>query len=461
MALTQTSRLELELRRLFKNSGSDFDTYAALCALVWDSAEQVLPPAHYRAWQARLEVYEEQYASGGPPMTPLTDSYSVLSSVLDLKVDGFDTIVSQFIRALKREPASPVLRKAGKLLDHLRRSRMGIYQQIGSWKSSLVVLRELVSGKEFRCQSVTGYRGAPGTLWFVRLVKAKSGKYLTLTTPYILLGVDAESWEAALQAELGERGMEVLFKSGHSRLCWHEFIFQAYCGHQQAAVFLTGLLDDPGSRPHSEGRGLAPVAGPASIPSIERALSQGQRRPLSESYPRATTSGDYLLRIDLMDTREEVYRCVRVPMGFSFAELHEVIQAAMDWDEAHSYEFLLEGLEVYQEELLEEVLGDRPELLVYRYDFEAEWNLKLSVLRDYDDSQGFASLVSAVGPAPPETCGGVIDFQRLLRALREPKTGDPNNFRDRVDADFDPWGCDLERISGRLNPRPWPSQSRA
>ncbi len=526
MASTQTSSLELSLRRALKKGKTDHLAYTELIAVLNQSVEEFLSPAQFQYWDSAVEEFGEEFMPSFPPMSPLTDSYFILFILLDLEIDDVGTTVAgQFVKNLKALPESSTRDKAFQVDENLHRSRMGIYEQLACDGHSTVVLKELVSGKQVRCDSLTGYEGAPGQLWFVRLCPPlkKSGNYLTLSTPYILRGATAAQWEAALRQELEATSLEELFKVGSSTLSWHEYIFQAYCGHQTDAIFLTGLLGDPSGRPHSEGRDLSPASRddlPIVGLRLNLALSHGKRKLLAQWFPQWSqefeperkgsravsltvdavraikekalegcstlrgqqlraarelnevldealeempdfedpelfeepeTDGDYLLRLDLMHTREEVCRFLRVPMSYSFLELHAAIQAAMQWDDMHLHEFLVDGIEADEDDILGDELVSRPEV-IYRYDFGDDWQVQVSVLRDYDESQRFASLICGRGPSPPEDCGGVIGFQLLLEALRDPDAEDPREFRDWVDPDYDVEHFDFERVNRRLLP---------
>jgi hypothetical protein len=64
-----------------------------------------------------------------------------------------------------------------------------------------VLLRELVTGREFSSLCSSGYSGRPGELWYVRLcppVFDVADYYVSVTTPYILTGFSKADWTAYL-----------------------------------------------------------------------------------------------------------------------------------------------------------------------------------------------------------------------------------------------------------------------
>ena len=47
------------------------------------------------------------------------------------------------------------------------------------------------------------------------------------------------------------------------------------------------------------------------------------------------------LRIDLIDSDPPIWREIEVPLAMTLKQLHAVIQATMEWEDAHLWEFTL------------------------------------------------------------------------------------------------------------------------
>jgi hypothetical protein len=78
------------------------------------------------------------------------------------------------------------------------------------------------------------------------------------TTPYILLQPGLAQWTAYFSRSLPQAAAparidayERHMKYGPTRRYWNDFVFEGYVNHQTEAIFLAGLPDVPGSRPHS------------------------------------------------------------------------------------------------------------------------------------------------------------------------------------------------------------------
>lgn len=151
------------------------------------------------------------------------------------------------------------------------------------------------------------------------------------------------------------------------------------------------------------------------------------------------------LRIQLRHTK--VWRCIAIPADATFAGLHNAIQEAFGWDDSHLYEFR-QGSDTlaaspYHESFdgspmpnaesvkLKRFLKKSAERCEYEYDFGDSWVHDIKVEEITVLPIGSPWLVDGEFTAPPEDCGGVPGYERLLEVYRTGK---------------DPWGEDPEEI---------------
>jgi hypothetical protein len=149
-------------------------------------------------------------------------------------------------------------------------TRMGIYETIDIISGAIMVVRDLVTGREMLVDAPTGYLGEEGELRFVRLgppVLPDEEYFTELTTPYILEGRSTKQWTTYLQSVMPETtvtndGTEstqiedrlaAVFKDDLGAMPWLEFVFQGFSNFEEDVIYLTGIPDDPASRPHGEG----------------------------------------------------------------------------------------------------------------------------------------------------------------------------------------------------------------
>jgi len=150
-----------------------------------------------------------------------------------------------------------------------------------------------------------------------------------------------------------------------------------------------------------------------------------------------------------------------VPGSATFAELHEIIQKAMGWENKESHEFrygtgtnlknviadpdedlLVEGKFENERELTLDQFFSRKKLplrMLYRYDFLEDWVHEL-VFEKKDSLEGgkknVPELLEGERACPPEDCGGAWGYMSALE-------GDV----DWMDDDYDPENFDFTAIN--------------
>ncbi|MGM0536823.1 MAG: plasmid pRiA4b ORF-3 family protein [Pseudomonadota bacterium] len=176
---------------------------------------------------------------------------------------------------------------------------------------------------------------------------------------------------------------------------------------------------------------------------------------------------DIRLRIELLDTDPLVWRRVLVPEQINLHRLHEVIQAAMGWEDCHLFEIECNG-RYYGEP---DDWSDRPIAVArnaklktiasrlkdstchYLYDFGDDWLHRIVV-----EATGLAEtnpcprLIDGAMACPPEDIGGIAGFEALKEAAAG--HGDENGamLLDAVGGHFDPETLDEEEIEFMLEP---------
>lgn len=188
------------------------------------------------------------------------------------------------------------------------------------------------------------------------------------------------------------------------------------------------------------------------------------------------------IRITLTDVAPPVWRRVQVPETVTLAALHDIIQAAMGWQDSHLHAFEVNnrryaggiqleggmgpfGERVYNEAnlRLRTVVERGVESFSYIYDFGDDWHHEIRIERANDgpDTGHLPRLLDGEGACPPEDVGGPPGYEMLLEALADP--GHPEHATMRAwfdDADIDPSVMDREAIEDRLAARRAPVWQR-
>ncbi len=213
----------------------------------------------FKDYYDKAAYAEDEYLTGGPPMSPLTSSYFTTWAFFDLQFGGDNETIGTCIL-----DASNELKLSSDMVEVIRlfqNSRMGIFSHCGR-DGHKVVLRELVSEEEFSCHVGSRYSGKKKQLWFVRRLPPLKDFFdysVIFTTPYVLPGNSKREWQAYMDRTLPKIGisdkreaLHQLMKYGLETNYWSEYIFLAYHHFQYDAIFLSGIPDVKKSLPHAD-----------------------------------------------------------------------------------------------------------------------------------------------------------------------------------------------------------------
>ena len=161
------------------------------------------------------------------------------------------------------------------------------------------------------------------------------------------------------------------------------------------------------------------------------------------------------LRIDLLDSDPPIWREVEVPLAITLRQLHGIVQAAMEWEDAHLWEFTFGrehiGSNRAAKLTLQDLLRPRVTKLGYTYDMGDCWEHQLTLTkpRPADPALVYPRYLAGENPAPPEDCGGIPGFYTQLEALADPNHPDHDGAKEWF-GDFDPNRFDERGIKNRL-----------
>src|SRR5260370_33131989 len=101
----------------------------------------------------------------------------------------------------------------------------------------------------------------------------------------------------------------------------------------------------------------------------------------AEDKPQTETIAT--LRIDLIDSDPPIWREIEVPIAMTLKQLHGIIQAAMDWEDAHRGEFTLGRQRIGRSGAarltLQNLFRPRTTRLDYPYDMGDCWEHQLTL----------------------------------------------------------------------------------
>ena len=179
----------------------------------------------------------------------------------------------------------------------------------------------------------------------------------------------------------------------------------------------------------------------------------------------------YQLKVTLLGTSPPIWRRLLVPADLTLAQLHDVLQAAMGWEDCHMHEFSvghrhfgkpdpedrLMGMPSVENERtvrLSGVLGRVGAKAIYTYDFGDSWEHGIVLEKRLPADPGTAYPVCTGGQlaCPPEDCGGIPGFYDLLDALGDPTHEQHDELLDWIGDDYDPDAFSIEDVNRMLMP---------
>lgn len=165
-------------------------------------------------------------------------------------------------------------------------------------------------------------------------------------------------------------------------------------------------------------------------------------------------------------TKPPVWRRLQLRADTRLDQLHEIIQAALGWENyhMHAFSFGQEEFGVPDRELgfsdeRRVTLGELTDLgarFRYTYDFGDDWQHEITVedLLDADPDTHYPVLLAAKGACPPEDCGGPWGYANLRQILADPNHDEHQDMLEWLGldnaSDFDPAAVTTEDIDHEL-----------
>jgi hypothetical protein len=176
----------------------------------------------------------------------------------------------------------------------------------------------------------------------------------------------------------------------------------------------------------------------------------------------------YQIKVTLLGTRPPIWRRLLAPAELTLAQLHEVLQIAMGWENCHLHEFRIGGLRFgvpdpggrlagapacipERKVRLSDVFYKRGAKAQYTYDFGDSWEHVLLIEKILAREAGLAYPLCTDGKlhGPPEDCGGIGGFYNFLEAIREPDHEQHQEMLDWIGS-FDPEQFSLAAVNQGL-----------
>jgi len=173
-----------------------------------------------------------------------------------------------------------------------------------------------------------------------------------------------------------------------------------------------------------------------------------------------------LIRVTLLDLDPAPWREFEVPLSMSLKGLHDAIQAAFLWHDAHLWDFDIEdrrfgpeadnfmGERTYKAanlrltRLTESAVTD----FLYTYDMGDDWRHRVQILQTLDSDARLPRFVAGKWRCPPEDVGGFPGFLNFLDALADPRHPEHSHLLEWHGGPFDPAEIGEAEIAARMAP---------
>jgi hypothetical protein len=167
-----------------------------------------------------------------------------------------------------------------------------------------------------------------------------------------------------------------------------------------------------------------------------------------------------------MDSEPVIWRRLLVPGGITLAQLHQMIQVAMGWEDCHLRCFEIGGVRYGipdpEDEDDDELIDDETVRMAdvigpdshfdYEYDFGDSWHHEVVVeaVTPGDPVLKVGVCLDGERACPPEDIGGVHTYATVIAAFRHPERAESAEYLEWLPAGFDPEAFDLAAVNAAL-----------
>ena len=184
--------------------------------------------------------------------------------------------------------------------------------------------------------------------------------------------------------------------------------------------------------------------------------------------PKPLEQTIYQIEVRLVGIEPKIWRRLQVPGEFSLAQLHQVLQIAVGWENSHLHRFTI-GRRTFEQPApaeyesecvaedesqfrLREVLTHEGARAMYLYDFGDQWEHVMVVEMALQAEPGirYPHCLEGERRCPPEDCGGVPGYLDLLEAIAHPRRRHSRELLVWAGGDFNPEEFSVSRVNRTL-----------
>lgn len=172
----------------------------------------------------------------------------------------------------------------------------------------------------------------------------------------------------------------------------------------------------------------------------------------------------YQIKVTLKWSKPPIWRRLQVRGDTKLGKLHQILQITMGWWDEHLHAFEAGGVAYgepdpdFPSDLRSErnvrldKIAHEGDTFRYEYDFGDSWVHEITVekLLDPEPSVRYPRCLAGKRACPPEDCGGVPGYERVLEIVGNPKDEEHEEIVEWLGEEFDPEVFDLEAVNEEL-----------
>jgi hypothetical protein len=172
----------------------------------------------------------------------------------------------------------------------------------------------------------------------------------------------------------------------------------------------------------------------------------------------------YQLKITLSDTEPPIWRRLQVAAETTLANLHQILQVAMGWEDYHLHQFVVHGtgygvpgsgpgLRNEKNVNLSQIAPEVGLTFVYLYDFGDNWDhiVLVEKILDAKAEVDYPVCLEGKGACPPEDVGGIWGYYAFLEAIQDPNHPEHDDMLEWVGGEFDPERFTQDHVNSMLS----------
>lgn len=200
-----------------------------------------------------------------------------------------------------------------------------------------------------------------------------------------------------------------------------------------------------------------PDARPPEYVFTNARRQQVRIRPLRRPSPQT-----FQIKVSLREVRPPIWRRLQVPSNILLPKLHDVLQAAMGWQQAHLHLFRV-GNDCYAPPgdwepvgedsrgvALVDLAAKKGARLVYEYDFGDGWTHDIVVESVSPEPCDEPRCTGGRRRCPPEDCGGPWGYAEMLEAIADRSHERHAELSEWSGGQFDPAEFDVAEANEAL-----------